>query len=184
MDCSKLGFPVLHYLLEFTQTHVHWVDDAIQPSHPLLPPSCLPSIFPIRFFSKESALPRNFSFSICPSNEHSGLISFSIDWFDLFAVQGTFKSLFQHHSSKASVLRCSDFFMLQLSYSCMGNPMERGAWQGTGHRFAKSQTRLKQLSIHASSLPYMTTGKTIALTIQISVSKMMSLFLKSCLGLS
>ena len=116
MDCSKLGFPVLHYLLEFTQTHVHWVNDAIQPSHPLLPPSCLPSIFPMRFFSEESALPIrcpkywSFSFSICPSNEHSGLISFRIDWFDLFAVQGTFKSLFQHHSSKASVLQCSAFF--------------------------------------------------------------------------
>ena len=145
-------------------------------------PLLLPSVFPsLKVFSNQSSLctrwPKYWSFSFINSaaNEYSGLISFSIDWFDLFAVQGTFKSLFQHHSSKASVLRCSDFFMLQLSYSCMGNPMERGAWQGTGHRFAKSQTRLKQLSIHASSLPYMTTGKTTALTTRTFAGKVMSL---------
>ena len=191
MDCSKLGFPVLHYLLQFAQIHAHWVGDAIQPSHPLLLPSHLLSIFPnVRFFSNESALPIrcpkywSFSFSICPFNEHSGLISFRIDWFDLFAVQGTFKSLFQHHSSKTSILWCSAFFMLQLSYSCLGNLMERGAWQGTGHRFSKNQTSLKQLSMHSRSHPYMTTGKTIVLTIQTCVGKMLSLFLKSCLGLA
>ena len=98
MDCSRPGFPVLHYLPEFAQTHVHWVDDAIQPCHPLSPLLLLPSIFPsIRVFSSESALhirwPKYWSFSlrISPSNEYSGLISFRTDWFDLFAVQGTLK---------------------------------------------------------------------------------------------
>ena len=96
MDCSMPGLPVHHQLPEFTQTHVHQVGDAIQPSHPLL----LPSIFPsIRVFSNESVLhirwPKywSFSFSINPSNEYSGLISFRIDWLDLLAVQGTLKSL-------------------------------------------------------------------------------------------
>ena len=110
-DCSTSGFPVLHYLLEFAQTHVHGVDDAIQPSHPLSSLLPLPSIFPsIRIFSNESVLrirwPKywSFSFSISPSNEYSGLISFRIDWFDLLAVQGTLKSLLQHHSSKAPSL--------------------------------------------------------------------------------
>ena len=98
MNCSTPGFPVLHYSPEFTQTPVHWVDDAIQPSHPLSP-LLLPSIFPsIRVFSNESALhirwPKywSFSFTTSPSNEYSGLISFKIDWFDLLAVQGTVKS--------------------------------------------------------------------------------------------
>ncbi len=111
--------------------------------HPLL---LLPSIFPsIRVFSNESALhirwPKywSFSFSISPSNEHPGLISFRMDWFDLLAVQGTLKSLLQHHSSKASILWCSAFFTVQLSH------------------------------------PYMTTGKTIALTRQTFVGKVMSL---------
>ena len=104
MDCSTTGFPVLHQLLEPTQTHVHWVSDAIQPSHPLsspfLPPSILPSV---RVFSNELVLPIrwpkfwSFSFSISPSNEYSGLISFRMDWLDLFAVQGTLKSLLQHY---------------------------------------------------------------------------------------
>ena len=105
------GFPVLHYLLEYAQTHVHWVGDAIQPSHPLSPLLLLLSIFPsIRVFSSELALcirgPKywSFSLSISPSNEYSGLISFGIDWFDLVAVQGTLKSLLQHHNSKASIL--------------------------------------------------------------------------------
>ena len=96
MDRSMPGLPVHHQLLEFTQTHVHWVSDAIQPSHPLLPPSLLLAIFPhIRVFSSKSALhirwPKywSFSFSISPSNEYSGLISFKIDWLDLLAVQGT-----------------------------------------------------------------------------------------------
>ena len=130
---------------EFIQTHVHRVGDAIQPSHPLaffLLPPIPPSI---RVFSNESTLhmrwPQywSFSFSISPSNEHSGLISFRMDWLDLLAVQGTLKSLLQHHSSKASVLRCSAFFTVQLSH------------------------------------PYMTTGKTIALTRWTFVGKVMSL---------
>ena len=123
MDCSTPGFPVLHHLLEFAQIHVHWVSDAIQPSHLIFcHPLLLPSIFPsIRVFSNESVLRIrwqkywNFSFSISPSNEYSGLISFRIDWLDLLAVQGTLKSLLQHHSSKASILWCSAFFMVQLS---------------------------------------------------------------------
>ena len=136
MDYSTSDFPVLHYLPELGQTHVHWVGDAIQPSHPLSSPSPPPSIFPsIRIFSNESVLwiryPKywSFSFSISPSNEHSGLISFRMDWLDLLAVQGTRKSLLQHHSSKASILGRSAFFIAQLSH------------------------------------PNVTTGKTIALTI-------------------
>ena len=119
--------------------------DAIQPSHPLSSPLLLCSIFrSIRVFSNESVLcirwPKdwNFSFSISPSNEYSGLISFRMDWLDLLAVQGTLKSLLQHHSSKAAI-QCSVFFIVHLSH------------------------------------PYMTTGKTIALTIQIIVGKVMSL---------
>ena len=111
MNCSTPGFPVCHYLPEFAQTHSHWVSDAMQPSHPLLPPSPSVSIFPnIRVFSRELALrigwPKywSFSFSISPSNEYSGLISFRIDWLDLLAVQGTLKSLLQHRNSKASSL--------------------------------------------------------------------------------
>ena len=124
MDCSTPGFPVHHQLQELAQTHVHWVGDATQPSHPLL---LLPSIFPrIRVFSNESALhircPKywSFSFSISPSNEYSGLISFRIDWLDLLAVQGTLKSLLQHHTSTTSVLQCLAFFMVltQLSHIC------------------------------------------------------------------
>ena len=139
---STPGFPVLHYLPEFAQTHVHWVGDDIL-CHPLL---LLPSVFP-RVFSNESTLPIrwpkywSFSFSFSPSNEYSGLISFQIDWFDLLAVQGTLKHLLQHHSSKASILWCSAFFMVQLSH------------------------------------PYMTTGKTIALTRRTFVSKVVSLLL-------
>ena len=117
MDCSMSGFPVHHQLLEFTQIHVHRVSDAIQPSHPLSSPFLAPSIFPrIKVFSDESVLcirwPKDWSviFNISPSNEHTGLISFRMDWLDLLAVQGTLKSLFQHHSSKASVLQCSAFF--------------------------------------------------------------------------
>ena len=121
MDCSMPGFPVLHHLPELAQTHVHGVGDAIQPSYPLSPLLLLFSIFPsIRVFSNELALrprwPKYCSFSISPSSEYSGLISFSIDWLDLLAVQGTLKSLLQHHSSKASILRHSAFFMVQLSH--------------------------------------------------------------------
>ena len=123
--------------------------ESMMPSNHLilcLPLLLLPSIFPnIRVFSSESTLcirwPKywSLSFSISPSNEHPGLISFRMDWLDLLSVQGTLKSLLQHHSSKASILRCSAFFMVQLSH------------------------------------PYMTTGKTIALTRQIFVGKVMSL---------
>ena len=121
MDCRMPGLPVHHQLLEFIQTHVHWVSDAIQPSilcRPLLLP---PSIFPsIRVFSNDSILhirwPKYWSFSISPSSEYSGLIFFTRDWLDLLAVQGTFKRLLQHHSSKASIVWCSAFFIVQLSH--------------------------------------------------------------------
>ena len=126
MDCSTSSFPVHHQLLETTQTHVHFVGGASQSSHSLSSPLLLPSIFAsIRVFSNESVLrirwPKywNFSFSISPSNAHPGLISFRMDWLALFAAQGTFKSLVQHHSSKASILRCSAFFIVQLSHPCM-----------------------------------------------------------------
>ena len=135
MDCSTPGFPVHHQLPQLAQTHVHRVTDAIQQSYPLLSPS--PPAFNLpqhRGLYQESVLPIRwpkywtFSFSISPSNEHPGLISFRMDWLHLLAVQGTLKSLLQHHSSKASILRGSAFFRVQLSH------------------------------------PYMTTGKTIALT--------------------
>ena len=132
MDCSTPGLPVHHQLPEFTQTHVHWVSDAIQPSHTLLSPS--PPTFNLSqhqgLFQCVSFCIRwpkywSFSFNISPSKEHSGLIFFR-DWLDLLAIQGTLKSLLQHHSSKASILQHSAFFIVQLSH------------------------------------PYMTTGKTIA----------------------
>ena len=127
MDCSTPGLPVHHQLLEFTQTHIHRVGDAIQSSHPLSspsPPAFNLSLMPksSRVFSNESALhirwPQywSFSFNINPSSEHPGLISFRMDWLDLLAVQGTLKSLLQHHSSKASILRCSAFSMVQFSH--------------------------------------------------------------------
>ena len=111
MNCSTPGRPVHHQLPEFTQTHIHWLDDAIQPSHPCRPLLVLSPIPPsIRVFSNESTLrmswPKywSFSFRIIPSKEIPGLISFRIDWLDLLAVQGTLKSLIQYHSSKASIL--------------------------------------------------------------------------------
>ena len=123
MDCSTAVFPVHHQLLELAQNHVHVliltssVSDVIQPSHPLLSPSLLPSIFPsIRVFSSESAFPIRWpeywslSFSISPFNEYSGLISFRIDWLEFLAVEGTLKGLLQHHSSKTSILWHSAFF--------------------------------------------------------------------------
>ena len=121
MDSSTPGFPVVDQLSELAQTHVHWVSDAFQPSHLILchPLLFLPSFFPsIRVFSDESALcvrwPKyqSFSFNISPSSEHPGLISFRLDWLDLLAVQGTLKGLLQHHSSKASILRRSAFFIV------------------------------------------------------------------------
>ena len=124
MNHSMPGLPVHYQLLEFTQTHVHWVSDVIQPSYPLSSLLLLPSIFPsTRVFSNESGLrvrwPKywSFSFNISPSSEHPGLISFRMDWLDLLAVQGTLKRLLQHHSSKASILWCSAFFIVQLSHS-------------------------------------------------------------------
>ena len=121
MECSTPVFPLHLQLPEFTQTHAHRVSDAIQPSHPLSSPLLPPPIFQsIRVFSNDSVLhirwPKNcsFSFSISPSNEYSGLISFRMDWLDLLAVQGTLKSLLQHHTSKASILWCSAFFIVQL----------------------------------------------------------------------
>ena len=121
MDCSTPGFSVFYHLPELAQTLVHRISDAIQPSQPLSSPS--PPVFPsMRVFSNDWALPirwRNYwslSFSISWSNEYSGLISFRIDWFSLLAVQETLKSLLQHHSLKASILRHSAFFIVQLSY--------------------------------------------------------------------
>ena len=154
MDCSTSGFPLYHQLLEIAQTHVHWVSDTIQPSHPLSSPSS-----PAFNLSQHQGLFKwsqfftsgghwCFSFSISPSNEYSGLISFRMDWFDLSAVQGTLKSLLQHHSSKASILQCSAFFIVQLSH------------------------------------PYMTTGKITALTRWTFVGKVMLCFLIFCLGWS
>ena len=148
MDCSTPGFPVLHHLPELAQTHV--IESLMPYNHLILccPLLLLPPIFPsIRVFYNELALcirwPKYWSFSFCisPSNEHSGFISFRIDLFDLFAVQGTLKSLLQYHSLKASVLWCSVFLIVQLSR------------------------------------PYMTSGKTIVLTIWTFVSKVMSLLL-------
>ena len=151
MDCSTPGLPVLHHLPELPQTYLfinlHRVGDAIQPSHPLSSPSPPAFFFPsIRVFSNESALhtrwPKSwsFSYSISPSKEYSGLISSRIDWFDALTVQGNLKSFLQHHSSKASILQHSAFFMVQLSH------------------------------------PYMTTGKTIALTKWTFVKVMYLLF--------
>ena len=130
MDCSTPGFPGLHQAsLAFT---ISWSLLKLMPVESVMPSNRLilcrplllpPSIFPsIRVFSSESVLhirwPKywSFSFSISPSNEYSGLISFRMDWLDLLAVQGTLKSLLQHHSSKASILRCSTFFIVQLSH--------------------------------------------------------------------
>ena len=124
------GFPVYHQLLELAQTHVHRVGDVTQTSHPLSSPSPPASVLPsIRVFSSESVLHFrwskywSFSFSISPSNEYSGLISFRIDWFNILAVQGALKSLLQYHSSKASILQHSAFFIVRLShlYITIGN---------------------------------------------------------------
>ena len=118
MNRSTQGLFVHHQLPESTQTHVHPVSDTIQPSPPLSSPSPLA----LNLSSHDRVLhirwPKYWSFSfISPSNEHPGLISSKMDWLDLLAVQGTLKSLLQHHSSKASILHCSAFFMVQLSYS-------------------------------------------------------------------
>ena len=146
MDCRTPGFPVHCQLLEIAQTHVHWISDGIQPSYPLSSPS--PSTFNLSqhqgLFKWVCSLHQvakywSFSFSISPSNEYSGLISFRMDWLGLLAVQGTLKSLLQHHSSKAPILQHSALFIVQLSQ------------------------------------PYMTIGKTIALSRWTYVGKVMSL---------
>ena len=123
MDCSTPDFPVLYHLLEFAQTHVHWVGDAIQPFCPPCPLLWL-SIFPsIRVFSNESTRhvrwPKYWCFGISPSDESSELISFRINWCGLLAVHGTLKSLLQHHSSKALIFGCSAFFMVHVSHLYM-----------------------------------------------------------------
>ena len=148
-----MSFSISWNLLKFMFTESVMPSNYLILCHSLL---LLPSISPsIGVFSNESALSirwpkyRSFGFSISPFKEYSGLIFFRIDWLDLLAVQGTLKSLLQHHSSKASILRCSAFFMARFSHG-----------------------------------PYMTTGKTIALTIQTFVGKVMSWFLIHCLGLS
>ena len=148
MNRSTPRLPVHHQLPEFTKTQVHRVSDAIQPSHPLSspsPPAPNPSqhqsLFQRVNSSHEVAKVLEFRFSIIPSKEYPGLISFRMDWLDLLAVQGTLKSLLQYHTSKASILRRSAFFTVQLSH------------------------------------PYMTTGKTIALTRRTFVGKVMSLLL-------
>ena len=114
VNCSMPGLPVHHQLLEFTQTHVHWVGDAIQTSHALSSPS--PPAFNLsqhqglfQWVNSSHEVPKywSFIFSISPSNDHPGLISFRMDWLDLLAVQGTLKRLLQHHSSKASIRQCS-----------------------------------------------------------------------------
>ena len=137
MNRSTPGLPVHHQLPEFTQIHVHLVSDVIQPSHPLSfpsPPAPNPfqhqSLFQWVNSSHEVAKVWSFSFSIIPSKETPGMISFRMDWLDLLAVQGTLKSLLQHHSSKASIPRRSAFFMVQLSHPCMttGKPITLTRW--------------------------------------------------------
>ena len=145
MDCSMPGLPVHHQLPLLTQTHVHWAWDALQPYHFLLSPS--PPAFNLsqhqglfKCVSSSHQVAKVLEFQrISHSNEHPGLISFKMDWLDLLAVQGALKSLIQHHSSKASILHRSAFFIVQLSH------------------------------------PYMTSGKTIALTRWTFVGKLMSL---------
>ena len=124
MDCSIPGLPVHHQLPECAQTHVHQVSDAIQPSHPLS--SLSPPVFNLSQHqclfqgvssSHQVAKYWSFSFSLSPSTDFSGLISFRINWLDLLAVQGTLMSLLQHHNSKTSIFQCSAFFMVQLSHT-------------------------------------------------------------------
>ena len=124
MDCSMPGFPVYHQLLELTKIHVHWVGDTTISSS-VVPFSSCPQSLPASVFSNESTLHMrwlkywSFSFSISPSKEHPGMISFRMHWLDLLAVQGTLRSLLQHHSSKASILQRSAFFTVHLSHLYM-----------------------------------------------------------------
>ena len=146
MDCNMPGFPVHHQLPELAQTHVYQISDAIQPSHSLSSPS--PPTFNhshnqglFQWVSSSHQVAKVLEFQLQHQSfhKHSGLISFRMDWLDLLAVQETLRSLLQHHSSKASILQCSAFFIIQLSH------------------------------------PYMTTGKTITLTRQTFVDKVMAL---------
>ena len=122
MDCSTPGHPAPHHVPEFAQVLVHCIGDAVKPSHPLTPSSSALNLSQHQGFSNEfSVLIRwwrywSFSFSISPSSEYSGLISLKIDWFELLAAHGTFRSLLQHHSSKASILWCPAFFQLSQLY--------------------------------------------------------------------
>ena len=150
-ELQHARLPVHHQLPDLAQTHVHWIGDAIQPSHPLSSPSppifnlsqhqdlfqwvsCLHQVAKV-FICSFIHLLKHFSFNISPFNEYSGLITFRIGWFDLLAIQGTRKSLLQHHSSRASILWHSAFLMIQLShyllskYQILLNPMLKG---GTG----------------------------------------------------
>ena len=129
MGCSKPGFPIHQYLYHYPgvfSNDTHWVDDVIEHLMLCCTLLLLPSVFPsIRVFSNEAVLcirwPEkwSFSYSISPSNEYSGLISFRMDWLDLLAAQGTLKSLLQHHRAKATVLQCFTFFMVQCSHPYM-----------------------------------------------------------------
>ena len=155
MDCSTPGFPAHHQLPELALTHVHQDGDAIQPSHPLSSPSPAFNIPSIRVFSNESVLrirwPKywSFNFSISPSNEYSGLISFRMDWLDLLALQGTLKSLLQHYSSKASILWCSAFSMVQLShlYMTTGKTIALTRWTFDGKVMSLLLNMLSRLVI-------------------------------------
>ena len=154
MDCSTPGFPLLHHLSEFAQTHVHWVGDAIQPSHPLSSPSPPAlnlsqhqGLFQWVSSSHQVAKVLELQLQHQSFNGYSGLISFRIDCFDL-AIQGTLKSLLKNHNSKASVIQCSALFMVQLSH------------------------------------PYMTTEKTVTLTRQTFATKQCFCFLIHCLDFS
>ena len=153
MDYSMPGFPVHHQLPKLTQTHVHWVSDTIQPSHPLWspsPPACNlaqhQGLYKWVHYSHQLAKYWSFCFNISPSNEYSGLITFRMLWLDLLVVQETLKTLLQQHSSKESILQRLTFFMVQLSH------------------------------------PYMITGKTIALTRWTVVGKVMSLLFSMLSG--
>ena len=157
MNHSMPGFPVHHQLPESTQSYVHWVGDTIQPSHPLSPLLVSPSIFPsIRVFSSESVIcirwPKywRFGFSISPSNEYSGLVSFRINWLDLFAVQETLKSLLQHHSSKASILHCLALFVVQLlhPYMTTGKTIALNRWTFVGKVMSLLFNKLSRSNFH------------------------------------
>ena len=139
MDCGIRGLPVPHHLPKFARVHVHCISDAIQPSHPMMPSSPLPSIFPsIRNFSNKWSVCIKWSkywrFSISSSNEYLGLNALKIDWFDLLVAQGTLRSLLQHHSSQSSIFWCSAFFTVQLSqpYVTMGNTRALTIWTFAG----------------------------------------------------